>query len=54
MSLWTCVDEQEDVSLSEDKQELHVRYGNDENGSLWLYIPIEIVKEAMKDVDDNN
>ena len=50
MSIWHEIKDPEDVELSEDKKTLEVCYGSDNNGNLYVDIPIEFVKLALENL----
>lgn len=49
MSEWYEVENQDDVELSDDKKTLEVWFKANYNGNVYIEIPIEFVKNALKE-----
>ena len=47
MSIWYDIENQEDVDLSDDGKEVHVLYNTNDQGSMYVLIPIVFVKHAI-------
>lgn len=48
MSKWQEITDSEDVSLSADGKTIDVYIGSDDEGSIYIEIPIEFIKEKLK------
>ena len=52
MSIWHEIKDQEDVQLSDDGKTIEVCYGSDNQGNLYVDIPIEYVKLALSKTEE--
>jgi hypothetical protein len=48
MSVWYEIEDQEDVELSEDGGTLEIKFNIDDNGSVYVEVPIKIIKKALE------
>ena len=48
MSVWYEIEDQEDVELSEDGKTLEINFNSDHNGNIYVEVPIDIIKKALK------
>ena len=48
MSKWIDIKDSDDVSLSEDKTEIHIWYGYDDDGNCYVSVPVELIKKLLE------
>ena len=48
MSKWYEIKDKEDINISEDGKMLQVNFGGDNDGNLWVEIPIEFITDIIK------
>lgn len=47
MSTWYEIKDKDDVSLSDDGKSLHVNFDGDQNGNIWVEIPLEFIAPLL-------
>ena len=51
MSIWYEIKNKVDVELSDDKKSIEILYKNDNQGNYYVDVPIEFIKEILKDYE---
>ena len=49
MSIWYDIKDKEDLDFSLDGKDLHINFGVDQNGSHYVSISLEMIKEKIKE-----
>ena len=47
MSIWYDIKDKEDLSLSLDGKDLHVNFDGDDNGNIYVAIPLELIESVI-------
>jgi hypothetical protein len=48
MSTWYEVKDKEDISISEDGKMLQVNFAGDDNGNIWVEIPLKFIEQIYR------